>query len=281
MDIVIRPVNDRFLEDVVFPAFEAGMADGRAALERLQGAVADERVRTLAELLLDRSNGPLRELADSDEWTELVYRLLFWEWVASPEGWQASSPYTGGYAGPWLDTVHLALMLEHPRYPYWDIQESQLLREACVASPTPDLGLAAFLCGLWEPVPRFAPHELLASSGEQRGSFRPGSLAVADWACRSAAQVSFWSHQLSTKLGRLLKREEVRLRPLDVPESADILSYWTGKVPEAPMLGVAFSGLGEQATRWVEELGALVRTVRAAAAAGQGLTAVVSRAPDR
>src|SRR5690349_22090640 len=83
MDIVIRPVNDRFLEDVVFPAFEAGMEDGRAALERLQGAVADERVRTLAELLQDRSNGPLRELADSDEWTELIYRLLFWEWLAS------------------------------------------------------------------------------------------------------------------------------------------------------------------------------------------------------
>jgi hypothetical protein len=280
MDIVIRPVNDRFLEGVVFPVFEAGATDGRTALARLQGAVADERTRTLAELLHGHSaGGPLRELSESDEWTELTYRLLFWEWLPAPEGWQASSPFTG-YAGPWLDTVHLALMLEHPRYPYWDIQESQLLREAGVASPTPDLGLAAFLCGLWDPVPRFAPHELLASSGEQRGTFRPGSLAVADWSFRSAAKVSLWKQQLDTKLGRLLKREEIRLRPLDVPEAAEILSYWTGRRVEPPMLGVAFSGLGEQATRWVEELGALVRMVRSAAAAGQGLTAVVSRAPN-
>jgi len=60
-------------------------------------------------------------------------------------------------------------------------------------------------------------------------------------------------------------------------ESDELLAYWTGQLPEAPALSVAFSGLGPTASAWVREVGELSRLIRNAAAAGHGLTSLVTR----
>lgn len=276
MDIVIRPVNDRFLEEVVFPAFEMGAVSARTALERLLAAIGDEQTRLLLETLLERGvDGALWGL-DADAWLEATYRLLFREWNRGPEGWRTAAEYSC-YAGGWDDALHLALMIEHPRYPYWDDEQARTFREACIAAPTPDLGLAALVAGLWDPAPRFAPHEVLSATSPGRGVFKPGERAIADWSFRSATLVSLWNRQLATRLGRLLKREEVRLRPLEVPETQEILDYWLGRRAEAPFLAAAFFGLGERAAEWVRDIAALAQLVRAAASCEQGLTSIITR----
>jgi hypothetical protein len=280
MDIVIRPVKDRFLHEIVFPVFEMGMTNARVALERLSRVVADERTQLLLEVLLARGVDGLFMDLDADPWIETVYRLLFRDWEPADDGWRSPDELPG-YAGDWHEALHLSLMLEHPRYPYWEEAESVVVRDACIQAPEEDLGLAALVAGRWDPVPRFAPHEVLpAHTG--RGVYKAGEAAIADWSYRSADAVSFWARQLPTKLGRLLKREEQRLRPLEMPESSEILAYWMGKQPEPPVLAVAFSGLGPRASGWVREIGALARQIREAAAAGQGLTVIVPKhgSPD-
>jgi hypothetical protein len=273
MDIVIRPVKDRFLHEIAFPIFEMGMTSARIALERLSRVVADERTQLLLEVLLARGvEGSFLDL-DLDPWLETVYRLLFRDWVKDEEGWRSPAELPG-YAGNWREALHLSLMLEHPRYPYWEEAESAVIRDACVQAPEGELGLAALVSGGWEPVPNFAPHEVLpAHTG--RGVFKRGELALADWSYRPADAVSLWARQLPTKLGRLLKREEMRLRPLEMPEFQEILSYWQGKQAQPPLLAVAFSGLGPRASGWVREIGELARQIRQAAAAGEGLTVVI------
>ena len=43
-----------------------------------------------------------------------------------------------------------------------------------------------------------------------------------------------------------------------------------------PLLTVAFSGLGQQSSEWVRDIGFLVRQVRAAASMERGLTASIT-----
>jgi hypothetical protein len=47
-------------------------------------------------------------------------------------------------------------------------------------------------------------------------------------------------------------------------------------VKEPPVLAVSFSGLGPQANKWIREIGQLAHVIRAAAAAEQGITSVIS-----
>lgn len=274
MDVVIRPVNDGFLRKVVFPAFEAGVLDANSGVELLLKQVRDPPTRVSLEILVDGGlEGSFFGL-DSERWVDSVYRLLFLEWVQGKDGWHVASEYVG-YAGDWHETMHLALMLEHPRYPYWDEREASAVREACVDAPYADLGLAALVCGLWDPFPSFPPDQAVSTVG--RGAYHPAEeVAVADWCYRPADAVAHWDQQLAGKLSRLLKREEMRLRPLEMPESNEILDYWLGHAAEPPVLSVAFSGLGRRAAEWVRDIGALVRQVHAAAEAGQGLTTIVT-----
>lgn len=279
MDIVIRTAQDRFLQEVAFPIFEMGMVNARIALERLERVLADDRTHLLVEMLLARGvEGTAFWNLDADNWLETMYRLLFRQWEPSPEGW-LSPEEIPGYAGDWEESLHLALMLEHPRYPYWDEAESQVLREACMQAPDTDLGLAAFACGLWDPEPMFAPHEVL-SLQQDRGVYKPGERVLADWSYRPAEVASIWAQQLPNKLGRLLKREEMRLKPLDMPEASEILSYWLGKQAEPPVLAVAFSGLGPQASGWVRSIGEIVRQIRGAAEQGRGLTMILPKSVE-
>lgn len=274
MDIVIRPVNSQFLEGILFPVFEMGMINAKVALERLRSMLGDDRTNLLLDVILERGEDAALFPLQTDKWLEACYRLLFSEWRQTPDGYDIRSEYVG-YASSWDETLHLALMLEHPRYPYWDEEEAKLVREAALAAPEPELGLAALICGLWDPCPRFAPDQVLATTG--RGYYKASDeVAIADWSYRASSTVSYWAQQLPTKLGRLLKREEVRLKPLEMPESKEILDYWMGKTPEPPLLTVAFSGLGQNAATWVRDLGALVQQVRSAAALEQGLTAIVT-----
>lgn len=274
MDVVIRPVNDAFLRKVAFPAFEAGVLDASAGVELLLKHVKDTDTRVALEILVDSGlEGSFFGL-DSERWMDSVYRLLFLEWVKKRDGWYVASEYVG-YAGDWHETLHLALMMEHPRYPYWDEREAAAVREACIDAPYADLGLAALVCGLWDPFPSFPPDQVLSTVG--RGAYHPAEeVAVADWCHRDAETVAYWDQQLANKLSRLLKREEKRLSPLELPEANDILAYWLGEVPEPPVLTVAFSGLGRRAAEWVRDIGALVRQIRMATGSEQGLTAIVT-----
>src|SRR5262245_46953459 len=146
MDVVIRPVNDGFLQKVAFPAFEAGVLDANSGVELLLNQVRDLPTRVSLEILVDSGlEGSFFGL-DSEKWVDAVYRLLFLEWQAKGDGWHVSNEYLG-YAGNWHETLHLALMLEHPRYPYWNPQEAAAVREACMDAPYADLGLAALVCG--------------------------------------------------------------------------------------------------------------------------------------
>jgi len=273
MDLVLRPVSDAFLEQILFPVFEMGMINAKVALERLRAMIADDHTRLLLDLIVERGEDAALFPLQTDKWLEAVYRLLFWEWIRGSEGYELATEYSG-FAGEWDETLHLALMLEHPRYPYWEVEEAKAVREACLAAPEAELGLAAMACGLWDPMPRFAPDQVLSTTG--RAMYRSGEIAIADWSFRNAAAVSLWNRQLPSKLGRLLKREETRLKPLEMPESQDILNYWMGRTREPPPLTVAFSGLGQPASRWVRDLGALVGQVRAAASMDQGLTSIVT-----
>src|SRR3954462_6140580 len=164
MDVVIRPVNDGFLQRVVFPAFEAGVLDANSGIELLLDQVKDPPTRVSLEILAESGlEGSFFGL-DSERWVDAVYRLIFLEWVEKQDGWHVASEYVG-FAGDWQETLHLALMLEHPRYPYWDAKEAAAVREACLDAPYADLGLAALLCGLWDPFPSFPPDQVISTVG--------------------------------------------------------------------------------------------------------------------
>ena len=204
-------MNDGFLQKVAFPAFEAGVLDANSGVELLLDQVRDNSTRVPLELLVESGlEGSFFGL-DSERWVDSVYRLIFLKWVQKADGWHVAGEYVG-YAGDWHETLHLALMLEHPRYPYWDAKEAAAVREACIDAPYTDLGLAALLCGLWDPFPPFPPDQVISTVG--RGAYNPGEqAAVADWCHRSAAAVVHWDQQVAAKLSRLLRREEMRLRP--------------------------------------------------------------------
>jgi hypothetical protein len=276
MQLVLRPVNDQFLNEIVFPIMEMGMVSSEVALTRLRPQIADERVGMLVESLLDRgaAHGTALWGLDTDMWLEIVHQLLFWDWTKAPDGWRLKAEYPG-FAADWRQMLHLALMIENPHYPYDDAATATQVLEEMTTVPAGNLGLASFFAGHWDPGPRFPAHEVLSTIPD-RGRFK-GDECVADWSYRPASTVSFWVRQLPTKLGRLLKREETRLQPVVVPEARRLLDYWNGTSREVPPLSVAFSGLGVQSERWVMDIGLIAEQVRQAAAAGQGLSMILTR----
>jgi hypothetical protein len=274
VEVIIRPVNDEFLTEVVFPTFELGVIEAEPALERLQTQLNDEESRVNLELLLDKGvRGGFWGLEDS-RWFEVCYRLLFWDWIHDGDGWTITDPFVG-FAGKWEDTLHLSLMLEDQRYTYEKPHEAREERKAFFARPDTRRGLSSLICGAWDPVPQFPPDQVMLQVGE--GIFRPDeNVARADWSWRPLDKVNQWAAQLPNALSRLLSREAQRLRPIDAPEKHEILEYWLGRIEEPPVLAVSFSGLGPETSMWIREIGQLARVIRNAAAAERGLTSVVS-----
>jgi len=277
VQLVLRSVNDQFFDQIVFPVFEMGMVSSETALARLIPQLSDERAVMLLELLLERgaAQGTALWGLEQDLWHEAVHRLLFADWEQVDGLWRvrAEDP---GFAADWGQLLHLALMVESPHYPYDDEKQSRAIVQQLTAEPAPNLGLAAFFAGLWDPTPRFPAHEVISTTKGDRGLYRAGEVCVADWTYRPAGAVALWARQLPTKLGRLLRREETRLQ-LTLPDSKPVLDYWTGAQPSPPNLPVPYSGLGGDSHLWVERVGEITAQVRAAAAAGKGLTMIVTR----
>lgn len=276
MEVVLRPINDLFLKQVVFPAFELGVIDAGPALEHLLRHLTDEETRVLLELVLEHSapGNSFFSLHD-DRWNQAVYRLLFHEWIQDSEGWAISQQYSG-YAGPWEETFHLTLMLEDPDYPYAEETSAELYRRAFWGQPKKRHGLSTLVCGAWDPVPAFPPDQVLTTEGN--GLYDPRNhIARADWAWRPMLTVNQWAAKMPSALNRLLDREVKRLHPIDPPERFEVLDFWLGRVRAPPVLAVSFSGLGARSSEWIREIGALGHLVRDAAAQQQGLTAVISR----
>jgi hypothetical protein len=271
MEVVLRPIDDGFLGQVVFPAFERGVGDAKRGLDFLLTQVGDERIRLTLEQFLEVTIPGGFVTLDEERWTDIVHQLLFHQWRKGPDGWRPGAPQpphaVQGEAG-----LHLALMLEQPFYPYFDEAQARAFRRDFQQTPEARSGIASLLCGVWEPFPRFPPAQVFGGPG----SYRPAQqLAVASWSWRPASEVKKWSAQLGTKLNRLLDREAQRLKPLELMERQDLLDHWMGlSASPAPVLSVTFSGLGLQAGGWGRELGSLVRVVRQASAKGQGLTAL-------
>ncbi|MCA2978818.1 MAG: hypothetical protein INH41_13275 [Myxococcaceae bacterium] len=275
MDVVLRPVNDSFLKKVVFPAFELGVVDATPGLEFLLKHLNDEATRVLLEMLLEHAvDGSFFGLTDH-RWSEAVYRLLFFEWLPDSDGWIIANQYMG-YAGPWTETFHLALMLEDPQYPYADDEQADQFRRGFWSAPRLKLGLSTLLTGTWDPVPNFPPDQVLTVEGAGVYDLKAG-VARADWAWRPKTAVGEWAARMPSALSGLLDRESRRLRPISAPEKHDVLDFWLGRTSEPPLLAVSFSGLGSRANEWIREIGALARVVRKAANAQQGVTAVITR----
>src|SRR4051812_1052750 len=182
MEVVLRPVNDVFLEEVVFPALELGVVDALPGIEHLLKHLDDEETRVHLEVLVDQGiEGSFFGLED-EKWSASMYRLLFYEWAKSGRGWRGL-PEPLAYAGGWGATLHIALMLEDDIYPYWDDAKAEAYRRALFASPFSEQGLASLACGIWDPVPTFPPDQILTVAGH--GDYRPGEgVARADWAWR-------------------------------------------------------------------------------------------------
>jgi hypothetical protein len=278
MDVVLRPINDRFFHEQVLPFLTRAMADAPGALESLLEGLADGQSRMLCEQLLSTAlPGGVNAVA-MEPWADLVDRLVFLLWMEGPGGWEVGG-VQAGYSDVWDEALHLALMLEEPGYPYWDARDSLEVRDGMRFRPMADMGLASLLAGQWEPFPEFLPDRVFSTQG--RGEYFPGArFAFADWAWRPSWMVAHWQVHLPRKLERLLAREQERMRLSSLPEKDEVLGYWLGEVAQPPPLTVAFSGLGPRAANWIIELGALTSRVRAAAMAKQGLAALVTKGPN-
>jgi len=276
VQLVLRSVNDEFFDQIVFPIFEMGMVSSETALTRLLPQLSDDRSGVLLETLLERGGAKGTALwnLDQDLWLETVHRLLFCEWEQADGQWRVRSEEPG-FAAEWGLMLHLSMMVESPHYPYDDEVQSKAIVQQLVSEPAPNLGLAAFFAGLWDPTPRVPAHEVI-STVKDRGVFKSGEQCVADWSYRPASTVALWARQLSTKLGRMLRREETRLQ-MTLPDSKAVLDYWTGAAPAAPYLPVPFSGLGGESHTWVERIGEITAQVRNAATNGRGLSMIVTR----
>jgi hypothetical protein len=279
VQLVLRSVNDQFFDQIVFPVLEMGMVSSETALERLRPQLSDERTGMLVELLLERGSARGTALwnLEQDLWHETVHRLVFAEWEQVDGLWSVRSEEPG-FAADWGLMLHLGMMVESPHYPYDDESQSRAIVQQLTTEPAFNLGLAAFFAGLWDPTPRFPAHEVI-STVKDRGLYRAGEICVADWSYRSANAVALWTRQLSTKLGRMLRREETRLS-MQIPDAKAVLDYWTGAERASPYLPVPYSGLGGNSHLWVERLGEITAQVRAAAAAGKGLTMILTRSTD-
>jgi len=274
VNLVIRPVHDVFLEEVAFPAFAVGVVDAASGLGKLLELVAEERVAWQLSKVLDRTvGGSFFGLVD-DEWLELVHVLLFSEWERRRDGWHVAREHPG-YAASYELGLHVALMLQDPSYPYADPAAAARFREEWPGEGIRS-GPVALVAGIWDPFPPFPPDQVLVTVG--RSTYAPAeNLAIADWSYRPSHAVQSWGRRLDEQLRNLLGRERTRLGPVSLRESDELLGYWTGQIPDVPALSVAFSGLGPSSAGWVREVGELSRLIRGAAAAGQGLTSLVTR----
>ena len=274
MNLVIRPVHDVFLEEVAFPAFAVGVVDAAGGLSKLLEWVADERVAWLLGRVLDRTvGGSFFGLVD-EEWLELVHILLFAEWERRRDGWHVAREHPG-YAASYELALHVSLLLQDPSYPYADAQAAERFREEWLGNVIRS-GPVALIAGIWDPFPPFPPDQVLVTVG--RSTYAPPeNLAIADWSYRPSHAVQAWARRLDEQLRNLLGRERSRLGPVSMREADELLAYWSGQLPETPALSVAFSGLGPTAGAWVREVGELSRLIRSAAAAGHGLTSLVTR----
>ncbi len=275
MEVVLRPVNDQFLREVVFPALELGVVEAGPALDHLLRYLQDEDTRVQLELVLEHCGNESFFALQDERWINTIYTLLFSEWVRDSEGWIRGGTYPG-FAGPWEETFHLALMLEDPDYPYADEERADLYRRAFWTTPKKKHGLSTLLVGAWDPIPAFPPDQVLTVEGG--GVYDPQhGIARADWSWRPMLTISQWAARLPTSLMRLLDRENKRLAPIVAPERHEVLDYWLGRVPAPPLLAVSFSGLGPRSQEWIRDIGRIAHLVRNAAAAQHGLTAVLSR----
>lgn len=274
MDVVLRAVDPVFLEQVAFAAFKLAADDRSGALQFLHQRLHDEPLRQQVELLLESTSF---EDVEQDRFQALVYDLLFSDWQQTPSGWVRTS-----HQEPWAAdlelTTHLAMMLTDPLYPYWDAQEAARQREQVTAPPWLDRGLAAFINGIWDGVPAFAPGEWLTTRGTNIVS-AADKLAVADWSFRPARTVRAWNDKLPQLLRALIAREVQRLNPIDVPEAEEVVGYWLGIWTQPPPLVVAFTGLGPTASGWVREIAALAAQIRRAAERGHALTSIITGGP--
>jgi hypothetical protein len=279
VDVTLRPVNDEFLERVVFPSLELGAAQARPAFEALLNYVSDEKTRGQLELLSEQcASEPLWGLRD-ERWCALAYHLLFSEWHQENGAWGPVAPWVA-FAAPWGETLHLALMLDDPTFPYADAPSAEAAQRAFWEKPRRSVGLASLLCGAWEAAPRFPPERILTTTGPDPGP-RQGGLVRSTWSWRPMLTVAQWAARLPSALSQLLEREVQRLRPVEALERHAILDYWLGREAEPPMLAVCFSGLGPRSFDWITEIGSLAHLIRAAAGAQRGLTAVLSQVGAR
>ena len=155
MNLVIRPVHDGFLEEVVFPAFALGVVDAASGLAKLLEWVADERVSWLLGRVLDRTvGGSFFGLVD-DEWLELLHVLLFCEWERRPDGWHVAREHAG-YAAEYELALHVALLLQDPSYPYADARAADRFRDEWLGKVIRS-GPAGLIAGIWDPFPPFPP----------------------------------------------------------------------------------------------------------------------------
>lgn len=275
MELVLRAVNDRFLESVALPFLSLASRDVRGALERLADAVEDDTSRFLAEFLLEQRPSGNFTSVEGTRWVELTQRLLFMEWEGDGfEGGWRPSPQREAWASGLDEALHLALLLEDADYPYAEPLEAREVREVYRTLPPRGMGLATFLAGGWEPTPDFAPHELFMASG--RGRLLPEHpYAFADWSVRGASKVRAWSEFLPRRLDGLLDREASRVSPVELSERESLVAYCLGAERTPPSLTVAFSGLGAEAMGWVTSLGSLMSFVRRAARGGKALVATL------
>lgn len=275
MEVVLRPVNDDFLKQVVFPAFEQGVVDAVPAVEFLLQQLNDGPSRLALEMMLDKGlEGSFYGLED-EHWSEVCYRLVFHEWAREGEGWGLSQMHEG-YAGNLEETLHFALMLEDAAYPYADAARAQAHRERFVERPDLRLGLSSLVCCAWDTMPRFPPDQVLTASGQGVYDVRARNVR-ADWSWRPMFAINSWAARLPNLLSGLLQREGQRLKPVVAPERHELLEHWLGHAEQPPILAVSFSGAGPGSSTWIREIGSLAKMIRACAAMEQGLTAVISR----
>ncbi|WP_338870397.1 hypothetical protein [Myxococcus stipitatus] len=275
MDVVLRPINDRFFHEQVLPFLARAMGDASGALESLLDSLGDGHSRMLCERMLSTALPGGLGSVDADPWADLVDRLAFLSWKEGAAGWEVGGDQAG-YADAWDEALHLALMLEEPNYPYWDPRGAREVRDGFRFRPLADMGLASLLAGHWDPFPEFPPDRVFSTQG--RGEYFPSErFAFADWAWRPARAVAHWQVNLPRKLERLMLREQERMRLPSLPERDEVLGYWLGKQAQPPPLTVAFSGLGPRAAHWIRELGALTSHIRRAALGKQGLAALVTK----